>query len=351
MPRPVLLLVVWVALRILAGCGSSPPSAPSGDAAAGNQGGAADRPRLAFMVNGVADFWKPAEVGAQEAADKLGVDLTLVTPNGMTDQTRKLEDLLTRGTDGIAVSPINPENQIDILNRVADEAILVVHDSDAPQSKRRVYVGTDNYEAGLLCGGLVRQAIPEGGKVMLYIGRMDQDNSRRRRQGCIDAILGRDPDPSRANDPPSAELTSDDGKFTVLGTLTDQFDRAKAKANAEDTLTRHPDVAAMVGLFEYNPPLIMEALDRAGKLGKVKVIGFDENQVMLQGIKDGVVVGTVAQNPYLYGYESIRILYQLHQGDETVIPDKGFLNIPARVIDATNVDEFWADLKDKLSRR
>ena len=85
----------------------------------------------------------------------------------MSDQTRKLEDLLIRGTHGIAISPINPENQTDILNRVAASSLLITHDSDAPQSNRLVYIGMDNYRAGLMCGQLVRQALPDGGKVML----------------------------------------------------------------------------------------------------------------------------------------------------------------------------------------
>jgi arylsulfatase A-like enzyme len=112
---------------------------------------------------------------------------------------------------------------------------------------------------------LRRKTLPDGGKVMLFIGRLDQDNSQRRRQGCIDGILGREPDASRRDDP-GATPKSDDGRYEILGTMTDQFDRAKAKANAEDALLRHPDVAAMVGLFEYNPPLILEALERAGRL-------------------------------------------------------------------------------------
>jgi len=337
----------WMALvaAVAAGCESSTSPPPPAESA-----GAARQPRFAFVVNGVADFWKPAEAGALQAGKEFGVDVTLVTPTGMTDQTRKLEDLLTRGIEGVAISPINPENQADILNRVASEALLATHDSDAPESNRRVYVGTDNYRAGLLCGELVRKALPDGGSVMLFVGRMDQDNAKRRRQGCIDAILGRAPDPAR-NDPPGEELASDDGKYRVLGTLTDQFDRAKAKANAEDTLTRHPDIAAMVGLFEYNPPLIVEALDRAGKLGKVQVVGFDENAVTLQGIKDGFVAGTIVQNPYQYGYESIRLLAELARGNEAAVPAGKFVDIAPRVIEASNVDAFWADLKQLLEGR
>jgi ribose transport system substrate-binding protein len=306
-------------------------------------------PNFAFITNGVADFWEHAEAGAEAAGNDLGVDVTVIMPSSITDQTRKVEDLLVRGTDGIAISPINPANQIEILNTAAGQTNLITHDSDAPDSNRLVYVGMDNYVAGVMCGKTLREALPDGGKVMILVGRMDQDNAQRRRQGFIDAFLNRDPDPSRS-DPPGDELTSEDGKYTILGTMTDQFDRAKAKANAEDAVTRHPDISAMVGLFEYNPPAIVEALDRVGKLGQIKVMAFDENPITLQGIKDGTVVATVVQNPYQYGYESIRVLNELHNGNKSVIPENKFIDIPARVINPSNVDEFRQEIEGRLGK-
>ncbi|HEX3601998.1 MAG TPA: sugar-binding protein, partial [Lacipirellulaceae bacterium] len=294
--------------------------------------------------------WNHAEAGAKQAGKDLNVDVTVIMPNSMTDQTRKIEDLLTRGTDGIAISAIDPSNQVDILNKAAEETILISHDSDAPQTNRQVYIGMDNYDAGLLCGRTLRKAMPSGGSVMIFIGRMDQDNAKRRRQGFIDGLLDRKPDASR-NNPSGQEIKSEDGKFTVLGTMTDQFDRAKAKANVEDTVTRYPDIAGMVGLFEYNPPLMLEALERTGKLGKVKVMGFDENSSTLQGIKDGNVVATIVQNPYQYGYKSIQTLNELHKGNKSVIPKSKFIDIPARVIDSSNVDAFWKEIKDRLGKK
>jgi ribose transport system substrate-binding protein len=148
-----------------------------------------------------------------------------------------------------------------------------------------------------------------------------------------------------------SEIASDDKKFVVLGTMTDQFDRAKAKANAEDVITRHADLAGTAGLFEYNPPLILEALERMGKLGQVKVMGFDENPATLKGIKEGTVVATVVQNPYQYGYESIRILNELHKGNKSVIPENKFIDIPARVIDKSNVDAFSKEISDRLGKK
>jgi ribose transport system substrate-binding protein len=207
----------------------------------------------------------------------------------------------------------------------------------------------DNYDAGLLCGRTLRKAMLDGGKVMIFVGRLDQDNAKRRRQGFIDGLLDRTPDPSR-NDPSGDEIRDDRTKITIIGTMTDQFDRAKAKANVEDTVTRHPDIAGMVGLFEYNPPLILEALDRTGRLGKVKVMGFDENAMTLDGIENGTVVATVVQNPYQYGYKSIATLNELHKGNKAVVPESKFVDIPARVIDQSNVEAFAKEIKDRLGK-
>jgi ribose transport system substrate-binding protein len=139
-------------------------------------------------------------------------------------------------------------------------------------------------------------------------------------------------------------------KYTVLATLTDQFDRAKGKSQVEDMLTKHPKVSCMVGLFAYNPPLILEALSQAGKLNTVKVVGFDEDPVTLQGIVDGTVHGTVVQNPYEYGYQSVKVLKALTEGDDSMIPADKFINIPARQIRQDTVAEFWSDLNKKLGK-
>lgn len=319
-----------VAALLLVGCGQS----DSG------------KTKIAFVSNGVASFWTIAQQGVEKAGEDLGVDVSVHMPaEGISDQKRIIEDLVTRGVDGIAVSPIDPTNQTELLDQAAEQTNLITHDSDAPESKRLVYIGMDNYKAGRMCGELVKEALPDGGKIMIYIGRLEQDNARRRRQGVIDEILGRDYNPANY-DPPGSALS--EGGYEILGTLTDQFDRVKGKANVEDTISRYPDIDAMVGLFAYNPPLILEALEQAGKVGQVKVIAFDEADESLQGIIDGSVHGTVVQNPYMYGYHSVEILKSIINGDLTVIPDNKFIDIPARHIRKDNVEEFWADLKVKV---
>ena len=331
---------------IASGCGGGGDSG-EGDGAEGESGGegSGSGGRFAYVTNGVDPFWNIAEAGVRKAGKDLGVEVTVLMPaNGAPEQQNMLEDLVTRGITGIAVSPIDAANQASLLNDIAKRATLITHDSDAPGADREVFIGVDNYVAGRMCGRLVKEALPEGGKVMILVGRMEQDNSRLRRQGVIDELMDRSQDSSRF-DPPGEVVKGD--RFTVLGTLTDNFDRARAKANAEDTLSRYPDIDAMVGLFAYNPPMILEALSGAGKLKLVKVIGFDEDDATLQGILDGNVHGTVVQNPYMYGYKSIEVLEKLAAGDRSVIPENEFILVPARQIRKENVEEFWEDLKVK----
>lgn len=329
----------------ITGCGGGGDE--GGGGAGGDGGGSSGEGgnRFAYVTNGVDPFWNIAEAGAVRAGKDLDVDVTVLMPaNGAPEQQNMLEDLVTRGITGIAVSPIDAANQINLLNGIAERATLITHDSDAPDANREVFIGVDNYVAGRMCGRLVKEALPDGGKVMILVGRMEQDNARLRRQGVIDELLDRSEDSTRF-DPPGEVLKGD--RFTILGTLTDNFDRTRAKANAEDTLSRYPDVDGMVGLFAYNPPMVLEALSGAGKLKLVKVIGFDEADATLQGIIDGNVHGTVVQNPYMYGYKSVEVLKKLADGDRSVIPENEFILVPARQIRKESVEEFWEDLKVK----
>ena len=331
MTRYTLLLITLIAATLtMGGCGQG-------------RDGAGDRPTVGFLTNGIASFWVIAEKGARDAAAEFDVDVAvMMPPDGVAGQKRMAQDLLARGVDGIAISPSDPKNQAGLLAEIAANTILITHDSDAPESDRLVYVGMDNYEAGRMCGQLLKKAMPEGGSVVLFIGLLGQLNADLRRQGVIDELLDRSFDPTR-RDPVDAVLEGD--IYTILDTRVDQFDFARAKAQAEDALARYPDLDAMVGLFVYNPPQILDAVRKANKLDQITIVAFDEADDTLQAIKDGAMAGTVVQNPYRYGYESVRVLAALARGDRSVLPESQLIDIPAREITAENVDAFWADLK------
>lgn len=308
--------------------------------------------KVAFVTNQIADFWRIAEAGCRDAEKDFGIEVEVRMPSvaNAVEQQRIVEDLLTGGIDGIAISPLDADNQVEWVNRVAEEVKLITQDSDAPGSDRLLYIGMDNYEAGRMCGRLVKQALPDGGEVMLFIGRLEQDNSKFRRQGVIDELMDRDRDLAYYRSNPNAfdpeEPISND-KYTVLGTLLDQGRSDVAQQKAEDCISTHEGLDAMVGLFEYNPPACYQAIEKAGKLGVIKLIAFDENDVTLQAIKDGYCTGTVVQDPYQYGYKSVEVLHALLTGDESVLANGDYVDVPARSITAENVDAYWDDLRAK----
>lgn len=296
------------------------------------------------MGNAIAPFWTIAEKGAKKAGEEFGAEVDVRMPaNGAADQKRMVEELLARGVDGIAFSPADPKNQLDLMQEIARNTNLITQDSDAPDAPRLCFVGMDNYQAGRLCGKLIKEALPDGGKVMMFVGRAGQLNAQQRRQGITDELLDRPAD-KPGSDAADAELTG--GKYTILGTRTDEVDFSKAKSNAQDALTRHPDLACLVGLFSYNTPKIYEAVKEAGKLGQVRIVGFDEEDDTLRGITEGNIFGTVVQSPFRYGYESVRILTALAKGDKSVVPASKFVEVPAKAVKKADVDAFWKELKD-----
>jgi ribose transport system substrate-binding protein len=340
-PLRALTSALCCALLLLNGCNKNETAATAGGKAKSGK-----KLKIAYITNGIDPFWNTAAAGVKAAAKEFDADAEVKMPaKGIADQKRFIEGLLAGGVDGIAISPIDAKNEIDLINQACAVTKVITHDSDAPDSKRLCFVGMDNYKAGRAAGKLVKEAIPNGGKVMLFVGRLEQLNAQQRRQGIIDELLDK-PEQSLAKmiyDPPGKALAG--AKYNILDTRTDNFDYARAKANAEDAITSIPDLACMVGLFGYNPPTCLEALKGAGKTGQIKLVAFDENAPTLQGIIDGHIYGTVSQQPYLYGYHSVRILAALARGDQSALPKDGFLEVPIVQVRKDNVESFWTELK------
>lgn len=339
------LICFSLALLVAAGCSSKPAETkPTGDAT-NTEAGADDDLFLAYVTNGIDPFWVVAEAGVKAAAKDFNVKCEVaMPPKGLVDQKRMMETLLSRGVDGMAISPIDAANQVDFINEAAKVTKVITQDSDAPDSDRLCFVGMDNYKAGRAAGKLVKEALPDGGGVMIFVGRLEQLNSRQRRQGVIDELLDRPLQTVGSIEFEAPAGTPANEKYRILGTRTDNFDYAKAKANAEDALASVDGLDCMVGLFAYNIPNCLTAVEEAGKLGEVKLVSFDEADDTLQGIQDGHVQGTISQQPYEYGYQSIRILKGLAEGDESVLPEDGFLEIDIVEVRKDNVEEFWAKL-------
>ena len=145
---------------------------------------------VAFITNSIDPFWTLAEQGCQRAAEQLGckVDVQMPASGTIEEQKRFLETNAANKLDGVAISPIDPENQVGMINEACESMTVICQDSDAPASRREFYLGTSNYMAGRAAGKLIKEAVPEGGKVMMFVGKMEVLNAQERSQGIIDEL-------------------------------------------------------------------------------------------------------------------------------------------------------------------
>jgi ribose transport system substrate-binding protein len=294
---------------------------------------AADKKLIAFVVNVPADFWVIARRGVEKAQSELpNYDCEMFIPGEMSAaaQKRIMEDLLAKNVAAMTISPVNPDNSTEILNQVASKAVLFTVDADAPKSNRIMYIGTDNVAAGRQAGELIKKSLPNGGKIMLFVGTMDAANARERSQGIKEVLAG--------------------SKIEIIDIRTDGGDQAKAKANVEDTLTKYPNIDLLAGLWAYNTPQIYNAVKAAGKEGKVKIVGFDEDQQTLKGVSEGVIEGTVVQQPYEFGYQSMKELARYVEGDHSMVTENKQQIIPTKVVDKSNVKEFAVHIRELLKK-
>jgi|SRR5262245_10394042 len=279
--------------------------------------------RIAFVTNNTADFWTIARKGVEKAdseLDNISVDFKMPPDGTAAEQKRIVDDLLAKGVKGIAISPVDPDNQTQLINEAVKQAFVVTQDSDAPNSQRACYLGTDNVEAGRQAGRLIKEAIPQGGKIMIFVGKLDARNAQERKKGIEEVLKGTN--------------------ITIIDTKTDDVDPTRAKANVSDTLVQYPDIACLVGLWSYNGPAILNAVRESGRLGKVKIVCFDEDDQTLAGIKDGWIHATVVQQPFEFGYQSVHLIARAIGGDRSVIPENKLKIIPTLIVKRSDVDAF-----------
>jgi ribose transport system substrate-binding protein len=322
------LIAAFAVFAVASGCtkksgeggGTAPAPGATPVPAAGGQY------KFAFVTNNSAGFWNIAKKGVEKAEKDLGIKAEVLRPlkGELTEQQRIIEDVMVMGFQGMAVSPVNPDSMTPLLNRVAEKMPVICHDSDAPKSKRLVYVGTNNTEAGRAAGAAALKALGDKrkGKVAMFVGRIDMQNAIERRAG-IEEVLK----------PTGLEL---------LPVFLDNTDRAKAKKNVEDALARYPDLVLAMGLWSYNGPAVAGAIKASSRKEKPAIVAFDEDEETLKAVEDGLIYATVVQKPFEFGYQSMKVLKDIKDGKQ--VP--ATVNPGIDTITKENLNAFWTKLKE-----
>jgi len=288
---------------------------------------AADKPTLAFVVNGASDFWKAAGAGvaaAQKEMPDFKMEIEYPAQATVASQQTLMDNLAAAGVKAIMVSAVDPK-ATSVLDKIAGETDLFTTDSDAPQSKRIAYIGSSNVLAGNQAGEIAKKAMPKGGKCMGFVGLLDAANFTERAEGFKEGIKGTG--------------------ITLVDTRSDGIDQARAKSNVSDVLTADPSITCLVGFYSYNTPQIYAAVKEAGQLGKITIVGFDDDPVTLGGVKEGTVAGTVVQQPFEWAYQGMKLMAAYVKGDKSGIPANHLIIIPTKIVTKDTVDAYEADLK------
>src|SRR5678816_1682385 len=131
------VIVAFCLVAVAAACRAK-ESETTGPAAGGSK-----TLKLAFVTNNSADFWTIARRGVEKADAELPdveAEFRLTSDGTAAEQQRIVDDLLTKKVAGIAISPVDPANQVAMIDAAAKQAIVFTQDSDAPQSRRTVYI-------------------------------------------------------------------------------------------------------------------------------------------------------------------------------------------------------------------
>ena len=291
--------------------------------------------RYIFVSSNVAlPYWQEAQVGFKHAARALGVKTEFTgpdtyDPNGELDA---FEKAVAKHPSGILVAPARPDTFKAPIDDAMNQGIPVICiDTDAPESRRVLFIGTDNHRAGAEGGGHLGQLLHGAGRVVV-IAIPGQANQEERIAGAREALGGYT-------------------KIKVTNTLDDRGDPRSANDQISALLDQKEKIDGILCLEASGGPGAAEALHRLGQEGKITIVAFDKNPETLDWISNGVITGTIAQKPYTMSYYGLKFLDDLHHN--IVHEFRDWRNAPAsplptRVdtgtawVDKSNVDAFRA---------
>lgn len=242
-------------------------------------------------------YWEMIEKGAEKAAEKYGMDIEFTGPvrNNMDEQIHLLEKAIAARVDGIIVQGLNGERFTPVIDKAVQRGIPVVTiDTDAPDSKRLAYVGTDNEAAGESMGCFVANTTGGSGKIGVIIGSELAENQLQRLLGLKNIVK---------------QYTD----LEIVDVRSSNISHMEAIQQAAGMLKAHPDISIMVGTSATDALGVLQAA-KSLKRDSLTIIGFDNQEETLDAILRGEIKATIAQQPFLMGDTAVKLLHEHFEG-------------------------------------
>ena len=256
---------------------------------------------IAFSLKTVTNdaFQQAIAEAVENAATEAGCKFQLVTAGtetGVAIQVNQLEDLITAGVDALVVNPMDANAVIPALQKAHDKGIPVVlvdRNIEGNEDLYITYIGTDNYAAAEIGAQVLSEALGGTGKVILVRGANGNSVGNARADGY------------KAGLAEGVEL---------VGEQPGDWSNDVAKQVTENMLQANPDVTGIMSCSDVMVDGILQAIDDAGLEG-IKIMSFDGDSIEL--IKEGLVLGTMAQFPKEMGKLAVETLVQVLNGEKT----------------------------------
>jgi ribose transport system substrate-binding protein len=274
--------------------------------------------RIIVLTNGNSPFWDAARQGMQEAAKDLRLadaglravmEVNDATPQGQLDKLRQFAS--QSDVVGVAVSALDANNAqvAEEMGKLRLKGVHVVTiDADVDRAKfrdvRRFYIGTDNLSGGKELGaaarGLLEARSIKSGSYVQFVGRTGAHNAIERMDGFKGAI---------------------GESYREADRMADGTDRTRARENVRNAMRNHPDLVALVGIWSYNAPAIVDVVEQEEKREAFTVVAFDAEPDAVRQMGEGMIDAMVVQNPFEMGYQSVRALKAMHEKDEKTLSE------------------------------
>lgn len=252
-------------------------------------GEAAGRTLIAVIPKGTThEFWKSIHAGAIQGSWDAQVDIYWKGPSKDDDrdaQIRVVEDAISRGVDGIVIAPSDNRALVRPLEDAVKQGIpVVVIDSPIDWEGKVSYIGTDNYDGGVVGARTLAGMLDGSGKVMMMRYFEGSGSTMAREEGFLDTMRKEFP-----------------GILVVSGNQYGGSTTESCYATAENLLNSYKQLD---GIFCACEPTIfgmLRALQDSGRAGSMKVVGFDATEKLLEALRAGEIHGLVLQNPFRMG--------------------------------------------------
>ncbi|MFV0529506.1 MAG: ABC transporter substrate-binding protein [Lachnospiraceae bacterium] len=347
-----ILLAAAMAATLLAGCGSSNSGSADTSTAAATEGdssstdtGSGEKMSVYLVSKGFQhQYWQAVYQGAQEAAEELGVDMTMEGPNTESDiqqQVQMLNNAINLKPDAIGLAALDTQACLEAINTAMSQGIPIIgFDSgvpDAPEGAVKANAATDNYAAGELAAEETYKLISEKIKSAdsaVRIGVMAQDATAEsivnRGLGFIDKIIELIEADGKTvgvegNDKYTEGKDSTDGKDVIIDVAVPAQVTAEASTIDGQNLLNKADTICIYASNQHSGEALVHANDNLKKLGDDGVIGvaFDSGTVIKTAVKDGTLAGAVTQDPLSIGRKTVELAVAAAKGETVEDVDTG----------------------------